>query len=73
MKWYGKLWKKGKLNSKKMGEIWKEIVKWYGNYRRKVSWKVKRFGQYRRQVTCIVKRLGKYDGKVSLIVKRFGK
>jgi rRNA maturation protein Nop10 len=25
-------------------------VKWYGKYRRKVSWIVKRFGKYRRKL-----------------------
>ena len=31
------------------------IVKWYGNYGRKVSWIVKRYGNYGRKVSWIVK------------------
>ena len=34
-----KIWKirkKPKLNSEKIGKIWKKIVKWYGIYRRKL-------------------------------------
>jgi hypothetical protein len=42
-------------------------VKRYGNYRRKVSWIVKRYEQYGRK---IVKWFGKYGRKVSRIVKR---
>jgi hypothetical protein len=34
-------------NSKKIWKIWKEIVKWYGQYRRKVGWIVKWYGKYR--------------------------
>ena len=45
------------------------IVKWYGNYRRKVSWIAIRYGQnsemiwkIRKQVSWIVKRYEKYGG-----------
>ena len=31
-------------------KIWKKIVKWYENYKRKAGWKVKRFGTYRRKL-----------------------
>jgi hypothetical protein len=33
----GKIWKKPKLNSEKIWKIQKKIVKGYGKYRRKVS------------------------------------
>jgi hypothetical protein len=39
----------------------KKIVKWYGKYRRKVSWIVKWYGKYVRKVSWIVKRFGKYE------------
>jgi hypothetical protein len=50
-------------NSEKIGKIWKKIVKWYGNYRRKVSWIVKRYGNYGRYVSWNVKWYGKYGRK----------
>ena len=31
-----KIRKKPKLNNKKIGKIWKKIVKWYGKYRIKL-------------------------------------
>jgi len=37
----GKIWKKNKLNSAQIWKIQKQIVKWYGKYRGKVSWNVK--------------------------------
>ena len=36
-------------NSLKIWKIWKKIMKWYGKYRRKVGWIVKRFGKYGRK------------------------
>ena len=51
-------------NSEKIGKIWKNIVKWYGKYGRKASWKVKRYGQYGRKVGWIVKRFGNYRRKL---------
>ena len=36
-------------NSKKIGKIWKKIVKWYGKYGRKASGIVIRYGQYGRK------------------------
>jgi outer membrane protein assembly factor BamA len=38
------------MNSEKIWKIQKKIVKWYGEYGRKVSWIVKRFGKYRKQL-----------------------
>jgi hypothetical protein len=39
-----------KLNSEKIWKIQKKIVKWYGKYERKVSWKVKRYEKNGRKV-----------------------
>ena len=36
-------------NSEMIWKIWKEIMKWYGKYRRKVSWIVKWYGKYGRK------------------------
>jgi hypothetical protein len=47
-----------------------EIVKWYGNNERKVSWIVKWFEKYG---IWIVERYGKYGRKSSLIVKWYEK
>jgi hypothetical protein len=44
-------------------KIWKKIVKWYGQYRRKVGWIVKWYGKYGRKVSWIVKRFEKYRRK----------
>jgi hypothetical protein len=63
-----KIWKKGKLNGEMIWKLWKKIVKWYGNYGRKVIWKVKRFKKIWKK---IVKRFGKYRRKASWIVKRY--
>jgi hypothetical protein len=65
-----KIRKKSKLNSKMIWTIWKNIVKWYGKYRGKVSWIVIRYGLYGRKVSWIVKRYRKYRRKVSWKVKR---
>ena len=48
----GKILKKSKLNSKKVWETQKKIVKWYGKYGRNVKW----YGKYGRKVSWIVKR-----------------
>ena len=52
-----------KGNCEMIWKIWKKIVKWYGNYGRKVSWIVKRYGQYGRKVSWIVKRYEQYERK----------
>ena len=43
-----------------MEEIWVELVKWYGKYGRKISWKAKLYEKYGRKPSWIVKRYGKY-------------
>ena len=42
-------------------------MKWYGKYRRKVSWIVKRYGNYGRKIGWIVKWYGKIwkNGKLN--------
>jgi hypothetical protein len=67
------VWKNSQLNSEKIWKIRQKIVKWYGKYRRKVSWIVKRYGKYRSKVSWIVIRFGKYGRNLSWIVKRFEK
>jgi hypothetical protein len=62
-----------KLNSENIWKIQSKIVKWYGNYGRKVSWIMKRYGKHGRKASLIVKRYRKYRRKESWIVKRFGK
>ena len=42
-------------NSEKIGKIWKNIVKWFGKYGRKVSLIVKKYGKYGRKVGWIEK------------------
>jgi hypothetical protein len=37
-------------NSEKIGKIWKNIVKWFGKYGRKVSLIVKKYGKYGRKI-----------------------
>ena len=37
-------------NSEKIWKLWKKIVKRYGNYERKISWKAKRYGKCRRKL-----------------------
>ena len=60
-------------NSEKIGKIWKNIVKWYGKYGRKVIWKVKRYEKYGRKVGWIVNDMGnmKHGRKESWIFIRF--
>jgi hypothetical protein len=53
-----------KLNSEKIWKIQKKIVKWYGKYERKVSWKVKRYEKNGRKVSWIGKKIGKYRRKL---------
>ena len=50
-------------NSEKIWKIWKKIVTWYGNYRRKVGWIVKWYGKYGRKASRIVIRYEKYGRK----------
>ena len=50
-------------NCEKIGKIWEKIVKKFGQYRRKVSWRVKRFKKYGRNTSWIVIRFGKYSRK----------
>ena len=45
------MWKKRKLNSEKIGNIWKEIVKIFGKYGSKDSGIVIRFGKYGRKMS----------------------
>ena len=62
-----------KGNCEMIWKILKKIVKWYGNYGRKISWIVKRFGKYGRKISWIVKRYEKYERNSSWIVKWYGK
>ena len=62
-----------KLNSEKIWNIPKKIVKSYGKCGRKVSWIVKWYGKYGRKESWIVIKFGKHGRNSSWIVKRFGK
>jgi hypothetical protein len=52
------------LNSEKIWKIQKKIVKLYGQYGGKASWRVKRYEKYGRNPSWIVKRYGKYRKKL---------
>ena len=77
MKNIWKLWKKGKLNSKKIVKILEErsVEYWNDleNMDKKTSWIEKRNGKCRINVGWIVKWYRKYGRKVSWKVKRYGK
>jgi hypothetical protein len=56
---YVELWNDMENREENCEMIWKigkKIVKWYGKYGRKVSWKVKWYEKYGRKVSWKVKR-----------------
>jgi hypothetical protein len=60
----------GRMTDVTFGHV---ISEWYGKYRRKSSWIVKRFGKYRRKSSWKVNRYRLYGRKVSWVVKWYGK